>query len=45
MANFEEIGPRAPVVEAIRVDQVNPRARAVRRIVAFISLVVAMIML
>ena len=45
MANFEEIGPRTPVVEAIRVDQVNPRARAVRRIVAFISLAVALIML
>jgi multiple sugar transport system permease protein len=45
MANFEDIGPRTPVVEAIRVDQVNPRARAVRRIVAFLSLVVAVIML
>ncbi len=44
MARFEEIGPRTPVVEAIRVDQVNPRARAMRRIVAFIALGVAVIM-
>ena len=45
MASFEEVGPRAPVIEAIRVDQVNPHARAVRRIVAFIALAVAVIML
>jgi multiple sugar transport system permease protein len=45
MARFEELGPRTPVVEAIRVDQLNPRARAVRRIAAVIALVVAVILL
>jgi multiple sugar transport system permease protein len=45
MARFEELGPRTPVVEAIRVDQLNPRARAVRRIAAVIALVVAVVLL
>ena len=45
MARFEELGPRTPVVEAIRVDQLNPRARAVRCIAAVIALVVAVILL
>jgi multiple sugar transport system permease protein len=45
MAKFEERGPRAPTVQPIRVDKVHPRARALRRVVAFISIVVAIVML
>jgi multiple sugar transport system permease protein len=45
MSRFEQRGPRIPVAHATRVDKVNPRARSVRRIVAFIALVVALIML
>jgi multiple sugar transport system permease protein len=45
MARFEEVGPRLPVVQAIRVDQLNPRARVVRRIVAAIAMAVAVILL
>jgi len=45
MSRFETHGPRFPVTQATRVDKVNPRARAVRRLVAFVALVVAIIML
>jgi multiple sugar transport system permease protein len=45
MARFAERGPHAPVTEAVRVDKVNPRARALRRFIAFIAVVVAVIML
>jgi multiple sugar transport system permease protein len=45
MSRFEQRGPRIPVIHATRVDKVNPRARTVRRLVAFIALVVAIIML
>ena len=45
MARFEEHGPRVPVAQATRVDKVNPRARAVRTIVAIVALLIALIML
>jgi multiple sugar transport system permease protein len=45
MGRFELHGPRVPVAHATRVDKVNPRAQATRRIVAFIALIVAIIML
>ncbi len=45
MARFEERGPRAPVAQATRVDKVHPRARAMRLIVALVSVVVAVVML
>jgi multiple sugar transport system permease protein len=45
MARFEERGPRSPTVEAIRVDKVHPRARAMRRLIAVVSVLMAIIML
>jgi multiple sugar transport system permease protein len=45
MARFEERGPRSPVSQSIRVDKVHPRARALRRLIAVLSLLVAIIML
>jgi multiple sugar transport system permease protein len=45
MSRFEERGPRLPVTQPIRVDRISPQARAVRRLVALIALVVAVIML
>ena len=45
MARFEERGPRIPVAHPTRVDKVHPRALLVRRIVASVSVVVALIML
>jgi multiple sugar transport system permease protein len=45
MSRFEERGPRIPTVKPTRVDKVHPRALSLRRIIAFISIVVAIIML
>jgi multiple sugar transport system permease protein len=45
MSRFEERGPRFPVAHPTRVDKVHPRARAARRIVAFVALLVTIIML
>ncbi len=45
MARFEETGPRTPVTEAMRVDQVTPRARLLHNARAIIVLVVAIIAL
>jgi multiple sugar transport system permease protein len=45
MARFEERGPRVPTVQPTRVDKVHPGAQALRRFVAFIAIVVAIIML
>jgi multiple sugar transport system permease protein len=45
MSRFEERGPRVPTVKPTRVDKVHPRALSLRRFVAFISIVVAIIML
>lgn len=45
MARFEETGPRTPVTEAMRVDQVTPRARLLHNARAIIVLVVAVIAL
>ncbi len=45
MARFSEHGPRVAVVQATRVDKVNPGARAVRTVVALIAVLVAIIML
>jgi multiple sugar transport system permease protein len=45
MARFEESGPRIPVAQPTRVDKVHPRARALRRFIAFVSLALAIIML
>jgi multiple sugar transport system permease protein len=45
MARFEELGPRTPVVAAIRVDQLSPRARAVHRIAAVVAITVAVLLL
>jgi multiple sugar transport system permease protein len=45
MSRFEERGPRVPTVKPTRVDKVHPRALSLRRFVAFISIVVAIVML
>ncbi|MGA2480180.1 MAG: carbohydrate ABC transporter permease [Spirochaetia bacterium] len=45
MSRFEERGPRIPTVKPTRVDKVHPRALSLRRLIAFISIVVAIIML
>jgi multiple sugar transport system permease protein len=45
MARFHEHGPRRPVVQATRVDKVNPRARTLHRFVAAVAVIVAVIML
>ncbi len=45
MASFAETGPRAPVVESIRVDQVSPGARAGLTVRLIISIVITLIML
>lgn len=45
MARFEERGPRIPVSQATRVDKVHPRAKALRTLVALVSVVLALIML
>jgi multiple sugar transport system permease protein len=45
MASFEEIGPRSPVVESIRVDKVNPRVRLIRNIRATVAILLALILL
>jgi multiple sugar transport system permease protein len=45
MASFETRGPRIPVSLPIRVDKVHPRAKALRRFVAFVAVIVALIML
>jgi multiple sugar transport system permease protein len=45
MQSFETRGPRIPVSQPMRVDKVHPRAKALRRFVAFASVVVALIML
>jgi multiple sugar transport system permease protein len=45
MARFAERGPRLPVVHPTRVDKVHPKAQVLRRVVAFVSVVVAIIML
>jgi multiple sugar transport system permease protein len=43
MASFSEVGPRSPVVEAIRVDKVHPRARLFQTIRALIITLLAFI--
>ncbi len=43
MADFYETGPGAPVVESLRVDKVNPRARLKGKIRALIVLALAII--
>ena len=45
MSRFEERGPRVPTVKPTRVDKVHPRALSLRRFIAFISIVVAIVML
>jgi multiple sugar transport system permease protein len=45
MARFAERGPRLPVAYPTRVDKVHPRAQVLRRAVASVSVVVAIIML
>jgi len=45
MAKFEEVGPRTPVTEGIRVDMVHPRARFWRAVQAVAVIVIAIIML
>ena len=45
MARFEETGPRSPVVESTRVDQVHPRARAGLALRAVIGVALVLIML
>lgn len=43
MASFEEIGPRSPVTESIRVDKVSPQARLFKNLRALIVLVLALV--
>jgi multiple sugar transport system permease protein len=43
MASFEEIGPRSPVTESIRVDKVSPQARLFKNLRAITVLVLALV--
>jgi multiple sugar transport system permease protein len=45
MSRFEQRGPRIPVVQPTRVDRIHPRALLLRRLVAFIAVATAIIML
>src|SRR4030067_1891642 len=45
MANFGEVGPSKPVVEAIRVDKVTPGYRLTHTLRAILVLVLAVILL
>jgi len=45
MGRFEEVGPGTPVVESVRVDRINPRARLGVSIRAVIALIIALVML
>ena len=45
MSKFEEVGPKKPITEGIRVDQVHPRARLIRIIQAVFVIIVALVML
>jgi multiple sugar transport system permease protein len=45
MSTFIETGPREPVVESIRADKVNPRARLMRNLRALLVIVLAIILL
>jgi len=45
MANFEETGPRTPVVEPTRVDKVHPRAKLGKSFRVSIVLIITFIML
>jgi multiple sugar transport system permease protein len=45
MSNFEQVGPRKPVTESIRVDEVSPRARLLQTLRAIIMVFVTIIML
>jgi multiple sugar transport system permease protein len=45
MSRFEVRGPRVPVSQAMRVDKVHPRARALRLFIALVSVIMALIML
>lgn len=45
MASFEQIGPRTPVTESIRVDKVRPSARLLKNVRAFLVLAMALILL
>jgi multiple sugar transport system permease protein len=45
MARFEERGPRIPIVQPTRVDKVHPRAQALRRFIALVAVLLALIML
>src|SRR5687767_13190834 len=45
MTTFVESGPRTPVVEAIRVDKVSPRARLLGAIRAIATLIIAFVAL
>jgi len=45
MGSFNEVGPRVPVTQAIRVDKVSPRARLLRAIRALVVVALAIILL
>src|ERR1700690_2442942 len=45
MARFEVRGPRVPTTQPTRVDKIHPRAQALRRFVAAVSIIMALIML
>lgn len=45
MARFDERGPRVPVAHPVRVDKVHPRSLALRRSVAVVALLIALVML
>ena len=42
---FEQVGPRVPVVESIRVDKVGPRARLAGRTRAILATLMAFVLL
>ena len=45
MASFAETGPRSPVIESIRVDQVTPAAKIGLLLRMIVAIVIAAVML
>lgn len=43
MTTFEEVGPRSPITDSIRVDKIHPRARLLRTLRALAVVLVALV--
>jgi multiple sugar transport system permease protein len=43
MTTFEEVGPRSPITDSIRVDKIHPRARLLRTLRALVVVLLALV--